>query len=156
MFVRTITICSSVNFYKQAVDLQAELEKLNFVVVIPAIAETMKKSGDYEVSHYKTWFGDAHDYYKKTALMRGHFAKVAKGDAILVLNYEKHGVANYIGGNVLMEMAVAFTLNKPVFILNEIPTESSYLEEIIGLEPIVLHGKVDALPKEYDKLTGTR
>jgi hypothetical protein len=112
----------------------------------------MKQSGDYDVSHYKTWFGDANDYPKKTALMRGHFTEIEKGDAILILNYEKHGVANYIGGNVLMEAAIALYLNKPIFILNEIPAESAFLEEIMGLRPIVLHGTLDQLLKEYNKL----
>ncbi len=149
----TIVICSSASFYKQAVGVQTELEKLGFKVIIPATAERMKQSGDYNVDHYKTWFGDANDYHKKTALMRGHFAEVEKGDAILVLNYEKHGTPNYIGGNVLMEMAVAFNSNKPIFILNSAPTESPLLEEIIGLEPIILNGKLDDLPNQYRELT---
>lgn len=148
----TITICSSAAFYRQAVAVQAELEKLGFAAVIPANAEEMKRSGDYEVSHYKTWFNDANDYHKKAAFMRGHFDKIEKGNAILVLNYEKHGTPNYVGGNVLMEMSLAFYLHQPIFLLNEIPQESTFLEEIIGLSPIVLHGKVAALPTEYEKL----
>lgn len=150
--MKTITICSSANFYEQAVGIQSQLEKLGYSVIIPATAEKMKKSGDFEVDHYKTWFGDASDYHKKTALMRGHFAEIERGDAILVLNYEKRGVKNYIGGNVLMEMALAFYLKKPIFIINETPEESSFLEEIIGLAPIVLHGKVEQLPVEFEKL----
>jgi len=109
------------------------------------MAERMKKANDFDVSHYKTWYGDENDYHKKTKLMRGHFNEVAKADAILVLNYIKHGINNYIGGNVLMEMALAFHLEKPVFVLNEIPTESNFVEEIKGLNPIVLHGKLDGL-----------
>jgi hypothetical protein len=147
-----VTICSSVNFYKQAVDCQAVLERLGYKVIIPATAEIMKQSGDYEVSHYKTWFSNSSDYHKKTALMKGHFDKVSKGDLVLVLNYEKHGLKNYIGGNVLMEMALAFYLGKPIFILNEIPEKSTFLEEIIGLNPVVLHGCLDKLPKEFKKL----
>lgn len=148
----TITICSSVNFYKQAVECQPILEKFGYKVIIPATAERMKLSGDYDVTHYKTWFSNSDDYHKKTALMKGHFDEVSRSDAILVLNYEKHGAHNYIGGNVLMEMALAFYLDKPIFILNEIPEKSAFLEEIIGLNPIVLHGSLDKLPKEYDLL----
>ena len=113
----------------------------------------MKKSNNFDVSHYKTWFADADDYHKKAALMRAHFDEVEKGDAILVLNYEKHGVQNYIGGNVLMEMALAFYFHKPIFILNEIPEESAFLEEIIGMGPVVLHGKPENLSSEYDRIT---
>jgi hypothetical protein len=52
---------------------------------------------------------------------------------------------NYIGGNVLMEMAVAFYLDKPIFLFNEIPKNSTFLEEIKGIEPVVLHGKIENL-----------
>jgi hypothetical protein len=143
----TIAICSSANFYRQAVDVQSNLEKLGFKVILPEVAERMKKTGDFDVTKYKTWFGDKNDYIKKTEFIRGHLTEIEKCDAALVLNYEKNGVANYIGGNVLMEMAVAFYLKKTIYILNEVPEESSFVEEIYGLNPIVLHGKIDKLSK---------
>ncbi len=142
-----ITICSSAHFYEQVVTVQTKLENMGFEVIIPATAEKMKASGDYDVSKYKTWFGDAADYHKKTALMRAHFDEVAKGDITLVCNYEKHGIADYIGGNVLMEMTLAFYLNKPIYILNDMPTETSYTEEIIGVGAIPLHGDLRALER---------
>lgn len=138
--MKTIAICCSANFYRQAVDVQKQLKELGFEAIIPATAEKMKQSGDYQVTHYKTWFGDKNDYHKKTALMKAHFAEIDHTDSVLVLNYQKHGVDNYIGGNTLMEMAIAFYLAKPIYILNEIPEQSSFLEEIIGLNPVVLHG----------------
>ncbi len=149
----TITICSSANFYEQVVKLQEELEKQGLTALVPNMATTMKESGDYDVSHYKTWFADPNDYHKKAALMRGHFDRVAEADAILVVNNEKRGTSNYIGGNVLMEMALAFYLHKPIFILNEIPEESSFAEEIKGFQPVVLHGDASHLAEEYDKVT---
>jgi hypothetical protein len=149
----TITICSSANFYRQVVDIEKELSTMGFEVIIPYTAGIMKASGDFDVSHYKTWFGDTNDYHKKTDLMLKHFDKIAEGDAILVINNEKHGVANYIGGNVLMEMAIALYLKKPIFLFNEVPSESSFLEEIIGMFPIVLHGNIEAIAEEYKKLT---
>lgn len=148
----TITICSSANFYRQAVDIQEQLSKEGFQVVVPITAEKMKETGDFDVSHYKTWFADEGDYDKKAALMRAHFDKVATGDAILVLNYEKNGKQNYIGGNVLMEMSLAFYLKKPIFIINEFPEDSAYEEEIKGMMPVLLHGRAEDLPAAYAKL----
>jgi hypothetical protein len=145
--MKTIAICSSANFYRQVVEMQAKLEKLGYKVIIPAAASKMKESGDYNVGNLKTWFNDDKDYHKKASLMRGHFREVEAVDAILVLNYQKNGQPNYIGGNVLMEMAVAFYLNKAIFIFNEIPEESIFLEEIKGMEPSVLHGKLNNLIK---------
>lgn len=149
MHTPLITICSSAAFYKQAIEIQDQLTNLGFSVIVPATATRMKESGDFEVSHYKTWFADANDYHKKSQLMRAHFEEVEKADAILVLNYEKRGIQNYIGGNVLMEMAIAFWLKKPIFILNEMPKESAFEEEIKGMEPILLHGTVSTLPELY-------
>ena len=77
--------------------------------------------------------------------MRKHLAEVEKGQAILVVNNEKNGIKNYIGANVLIEMSLAFYLKKSIFLLNEVPDESKFTEEILGMEPISLHGKLDKL-----------
>lgn len=146
---KIITICSSANFYRRAVEVQARLEALGYKVIIPLTAEKMKASGDYEAAHYRTWLQDDADCHKKTALMREHFDEVAKGDACLVVNEEKHGIKNYIGGNVLMEMALAFHLKKPIFVLNEIPEESAFLEEIKGMQPLALRGKAETIAQTF-------
>lgn len=140
-----ITICSSASFYQKAVEIQAQLEQGGYKGILPATAEKMKQTRDFEVSQYKTWYANADDYHKKAALMRGHFAEIEKADAILVLNSEKNGIKNYIGGNVLMEMAIAFHLKKPIFLYNGLPDSSPYLEEILGLLPIVLNGDLQAI-----------
>jgi hypothetical protein len=147
-----ITLCSSANFYRKVVDVQ---EQLGFTVIIPSTATRMKESGDFDVSHYKTWFADANDYDKKAALMRGHFDEVTKADAILVLNEEKHGTPNYIGGNVLMEMALAFHLRKPIFIFNDIPEASPFIEEIRGMQPLLLKGDLSKFHATYHGLGST-
>lgn len=146
--MKTIVICSSVAFYRKAVDLQEELQKQGYTALVPDGATKMKKTGNFAVSSSKTWFENPEDYHKKAKLMRDHFDKVAKGDAVLILNDEKHGVANYIGGNVLMEMSLAFYLNKPIYILNDIPEDSPFVEEIIGMGSVPLHGKLEALPRD--------
>lgn len=143
----TITICTSVNFYRQAVQVQEQLEKQDYKVLLPATAEQMKQTGDYDAEKHRTWLKNPDDYHKKSAFIKKHFLKVERGDAILVLNYEKHGVTNYIGGNVLIEMGVAFYLGKTIFILNDVPKESSFYEELVGMNPIVLHGALNNLKK---------
>lgn len=147
--MKTITICSSANFYKQVNELKQELEALGYAVLVPLTATKMQASGDYDVTHYKTWFGNADDYDKKAALMRAHFDEVAKGDAVLVVNNEKHGTPNYIGGNVLMEMAIAFHLGRPIYVLNDLPNESPFTEEIIGLGSVPLQGDLQKLVTSF-------
>ncbi len=140
--MKTIVICASVSFYRQAIEIEEQVKGQGYKVIVPKIAYAMRDANDFEVSHYKTWFADANEYHKKGELMRAHFDRIAEGDAVLVLNFEKHGVQNYIGGNVLMEMGIAFYLEKPVIILNEVPKDSAFLEELLGFEPTVLHGKL--------------
>ena len=152
MHNKTNTICSSAAFYKQVVELKNQLEQAGYVVFVPHVALEMEKTGDYEVEHYKTWFGNADDYYKKAELMHAHFDKVVSGDVTLVVNNEKRGVANYIGGNVLMEMALAFHLHKPIFLLNEIPEASAFEEEIKGMGAIPLHGNVLGITEELARI----
>lgn len=146
-----ITICSSASFYEQVIDVQTELIALGFEVLLPKIARVMQQSGDYDVMHYKTWYEDARDYYKKTALIREHFSEIERADAVLVCNYEKRGEANYIGGNVLMEMTIAFYLNKPIYLLNDIPRNSSFLEEIIAVGAKPLFGDVSSLSQQLPR-----
>lgn len=140
----TITICSSADFYKTAVEIQDQLSD-RFEIIVPKTATLMRASGDYDISHYKTWFADPSDYHKKAALMRAHFREVVKADAILVINETKHGRPGYIGGNVLMEMALAFWSNLPIYVLNQADPASPYIEEIAGMGSIILDGDLSRL-----------
>jgi nucleoside 2-deoxyribosyltransferase len=144
-----LTVCSSASFYRHASELAPQLEAQGFEVILPSSVAVMKRTGDFDVSHHKTWYANPGDYHKKTQLVRAHLAEVERGDAILVINDEKHGVPDYIGGNVLMEMAVAFYLGKPIFILNGVPKGSMLEEEIIGMEPVLLRGDVSGLKELY-------
>lgn len=140
---KTITICSSASFYRHAVDIQAELERRGFTVLIPYSAERMKERGDFVV--HKTWLTDVADWDRKTDLMKRHFSKVMEGDCVLVLNYEKNGIPNYIGGNVLMEMALAFHHRKLIYVLNPVTPVLPVYEEVMGMQPIFLNGDVQHL-----------
>jgi hypothetical protein len=147
-----ITICSSAAFYEHVIRIKQQLEAMGFEVLVPKSALKMAASGDYDVTHHKTWYDNPDDYHKKASLVGAHFDEVAKGDITLVVNDEKHGVPNYIGGNVLMEMALAFYLKKPIYLLHDMPAESPLLEEIIGVGSIPLKGDLSKLPSQ--KLPG--
>ncbi|MFA6354467.1 MAG: hypothetical protein WCX12_02165 [Candidatus Paceibacterota bacterium] len=137
---KSITICSSASFFKQALDVEKELKTLGFAVKIPYTANVMKKSGDFRIETYKTWFKDAANYNRKSWLIKNHLQKIIKGDAVLILNYEKNGVPRYIGGNTLIEAAIGFHYKKPIFILNPISDNLNFKEEILGMQPKFLNG----------------
>ncbi len=137
---KKICLCSSAAFFEQGFVIGAQLQKLGFKVVYTYTALKMRQSGDFRVETYKTWFKDSSTYDKKTFLMKNHFRKVIASDAILVLNYKKNGLPGYIGGNTLMEMAMAYHYKKPIYILNPISEKLSFKEEIYGLGSIFIEG----------------
>ena len=138
MTKKTITICSSASFYKDVVDIQKQLIKLGFKVKVPSTASKMEKTGNFDVSSYKTWFTDKNAYKIKTKLMNEHFKKVIACDAILVVNMLKKGIKGYIGGNALMEMTLAHYFKKPIYLWNQIDSSSMFEEEIFGMNVIFL------------------
>lgn len=77
-----------------------------------------------------------------------HYKNILDSDAILLVNDEKRGIKNYIGGNVLIEMGQAFVNDKKIFFLNGMPEGLSYMDEIIAMDPICLHGDLTLL-KNY-------
>lgn len=134
----TLAICASASNYPRVIAASYDIEKLGIKVLLPATAARMKEHGDENTEADTDWTSvTAHE---KASFIRGHFNEIEEGDAILVMNYEKHGKANYIGPNVLMEMSIAFYLHKPIYVLNGEPTDSPLIDEILGLEPIFLHG----------------
>jgi hypothetical protein len=74
--------------------------------------------------------------------LRVHYKHICESDAILVVNLEKNGIDNYIGGNVLIEMGQAYVNDKKIFLLNEIPLHMPYTPEIECMDPVCLHGDI--------------
>ena len=72
--------------------------------------------------------------------IRAFWEKIKASDAILVLNYDRRGVANYIGGNTLMEIGFAHVLGKKIFLLNPIPEIEFYKSEIEACKPVIVNG----------------
>lgn len=77
--------------------------------------------------------------------MREHWSVIQHSDAVLVLNYDKHGIAGYIGGNSFLEMGFAYMLHKPLYLLNPIPKMPYYETEIIAMKPVVINGDLSQL-----------
>jgi diphthamide synthase subunit DPH2 len=72
-----------------------------------------------------------------------HFGKIEDCDAILVTNGEKKGIQGYIGANTFLEMGIAMYLKKKIFLVNPISPEVRGYEEILGMLPVVLNGKIE-------------
>ena len=135
-----ITICGSVAFVKEMMEVKGKLEKMGHKVLVPTSAELNQYKEYWNNLKAKDWdnFVDI-----KGERMLEHFDKIKSSDAVLVLNYEKMGKKNYIGGNTFLEMAVAFEHGKKILVLNPLPKDSHYIEEIESMKPIVLNGDIE-------------
>lgn len=116
-----ITICSSAKFYDKIPAIKKELTDLGYIVLTPSL-EFSGQDAQLKIEH---------------DLIMKHFKKIEKCDAIYVVNCEKNGIKNYIGGNTLMEMGLAHYLGKKIFLLNDIP-DMQYTNEIIAVKPVVI------------------
>ena len=102
-----IVLCGSMSFAKDIVKIRGKLKKLGHEVVAP---ETVDK--------YARGYIDAEDKWDKIEndVIKSYFSKIADGDAILVVNQEKLNIANYLGGNSLIELAYAHIMGKKKFL----------------------------------------
>ena len=134
----TITICGSIKFIKEMNDWKKLLEAKGFEVFSPAGEKTSSKEENRE------------NKIKNNRIIE-HYQYIRKSEGVLILNYEKNGVPNYIGGNALMEMAFAFSQNKDIFLLNPIP-DMPYSDEIIAMKPIIINNDIEKITEYYNNL----
>jgi len=137
-----ITICNSIHFFEDAKKAKIELDKLGHEAITHPMEVEFEGKMVPVIEYYKlrksTWNDDIES--KKELFMKEHFDRIKDSDAVLVLNIDKDGKKNYVGGNAFLEMGLAFALGKKVFMLNPIPEELSYAEEIKGMRPIIIEG----------------
>lgn len=120
--------------YEKLILIEKELLKVGFKVLVPLSARKMEEKGDFSMTGKKAWLKDPNLFYHKKALMDAHFKKVEAGDAVLVVNLDKGDVKGYIGGNVLMEMMLAYWLKKQIYVWKEITKEHPFYEEVMGMK----------------------
>jgi len=148
-----ITICGSTAFIKEMEDVAAQLKNLGHEAEFPPVKFTDGDGKEWHTLDYYQFkktqpFNNPAFLNNHSQRIHDHFDKVEWADVILVANYDKSGVANYIGPNTLMEMGLAFHLGKPIFLLNPIP-DVHWKEEIVGMRPIVINRDLRQLKKSF-------
>lgn len=78
-------------------------------------------------------------------LIRKHYELIRDSDAILVVNNDKRDIKNYIGGNSFLEIGFAYILGKKIYLLNDIPDTQLIQQEIVAMQPNILHGDLDRM-----------
>ena len=137
--MKKIIICGSITAAEEILKIRDELKERGFEVEIPEGVKSIELRGRTEISDTEK----AEDKIKHD-LIRGYFEKIKDYDIALVVNPEKRGVSNYIGGNTFIEMAFAHVLNKQLYVFYDIP-ELPYTSEILAMQPIILGGDLEKI-----------
>ncbi|VVB78970.1 Uncharacterised protein [uncultured archaeon] len=131
-------IACSKHFYTRIPEIKEELERYGHRVSLPNSydapmkEEEMKKNG---LEAHIEW---------KAEMLRRDKQNIFPNDGILVLNFQKNGQQNYIGGATFLEIYKAWEMNKKLFLYNPIP-DSIFKDELTGMNPQILNGDLTKL-----------
>jgi len=126
--MKILIICSK-NFYSKIPSIKSRLEILGHDVSLPNCYDAPFTESQYRgTKEHSAW---------KAKMLNQSIEKIKNIDAVLVLNFEKDGQKNYIGGATFLEIYEAFKNNKKIYFINPIP-EGMLKDEIIAFDPIVV------------------
>ena len=127
--MKIFLICSKA-FYGEIPYYEAELKKMGHEITLPNCYDCPETEAKYRgTSEHAKW---------KASMIR-HSEEVIKNiDAVLVLNFDKNGYKNYIGGATFLEIYDAFRLGKKIYFVNAIP-EGMLKDELIGFNGVVIN-----------------
>ena len=134
-----IAICASMVFAEKMVQVKRQLEEIGHTVFISQFAEGYLGKVEKEKEELAV-----HDKNENNAI-RKFWEIIKNSDAILVLNYDRRGIKNYIGGNTLMEIGFAHVLNKKIFLMNPVPDIEYYRSEIEAVSPVILEQNLNQI-----------
>ncbi|MBI3983903.1 hypothetical protein HY346_01250 [Candidatus Microgenomates bacterium] len=131
-----IGVIGSMQYTERLLALRDQLIALGHDAFVTTLASPFVGKSDQEKEAIKL------DQKMHKDAIREFWRLMQGADAVLVANYRKHTIDNYIGGNTLMEMGFAHVLNQKIFMLNPIPDIAFYRSEIEAMEPIVINGNL--------------
>ena len=133
--MRVFVICSKA-FYEKIPTIKEKLEQNGHTIILPNCYDCPETEAKYRgTKDHASWKGKMFKHSEEV---------ISSVDAVLVLNYTKNGIDNYIGGATFLEMYDAFRLGKTIYMMNDIP-EGLLKDEIIGFSPVVINGNLDKI-----------
>lgn len=119
---KTICLCGSIKFAPEMKAWAKHFAEEGKTGILPIGAKRL----DEEIAISES--------YDKAALKRefdavkAHFVEIENAEAILVCNYDKNGIKNYIGANTFLEMGFAHCLGKKIYLVHPLP-DMPYLND---------------------------
>ncbi len=140
-----IAIIGSLDFTDKIKETANKLTERGHDVIIPVTSEMILTNRvTLEQILKEKESGEIYKRMIKQNTIKYFYERIKEVDAVLVLNFDKRGIKNYIGGNVFLEMGFANILDKRIFLLNDVP-EMFYRDEIKAMQPIVLNGDLSKI-----------
>ncbi len=136
-----ITICASMTLARRIREVQRDLEKLGHTVLVPVEVE--------EFDYQQATTAERAELKRNFDLIREHWRKIQKSDAILVLNETAKEIEHYIGGNSFLEMGFAHILGLPIYLMHHVP-EMPYSSEMDAMDPVVIEGDLRKIPPRIE------
>ncbi|HSW98862.1 MAG TPA: hypothetical protein VLF71_03415 [Candidatus Saccharimonadales bacterium] len=134
-----IGVSGSMQFTEQQIELCKQLRALGHEVFMSDFADSYVGKTDEEKERLKIEHKNNYD------AIREYWEPMQDADALLVANFDKHGIKNYIGGNAFLEMGFAYVLNQKIFLLNPAPDMPYYGTEIVAMKPVVINGDLSKI-----------
>lgn len=134
-----IALCHSMHYAEKAKEVQDWFLSRGHEAYPSSFNEKFIGLSDEEKEKLKLY-----QKYEEDAI-REHWDVIKKSDNVLILNYEKHDIPGYIGGNSFLEMGFAYIQKKPIYLLNPIPKMPYYETEIIAMKPTILSGDLSKI-----------
>ena len=134
-----IGIISSMQFTDKMLEVRGKLRELGHDAFITDLHKTMIGKTHEEIEKIKL-----HQKYNMDAI-REFWNAMQGADAVLVLNYDKNDIKNYVGGNTLMEIGFAHVLNQKIFMINPVPEMPHCKSEIEAVKPIIINGDLSKI-----------
>lgn len=134
-----IGIIGSMQFVEKMLETAERLKDLGHEAVISPLYYNLVGKNDEEKEKTKL-----DNKYNRDAI-RGFWKEMQGADAVLVLNYDKNGVKNYIGANTFLEIGFAHILGQKIFILNPLPEFEFYRTELEAMRPIIINGDLNKI-----------
>ena len=134
-----IGIIASMQFTERMLEVRDQLRTKGHDAFLTDLASPFSGKSDQEKEKIKL-------YQKNNLDAIREFWRLMQGaDAVLVLNLDKHGIKNYIGGNTFLEIGFAHVLNQKIFLWNPIPDISYYKTEIEAVKPVIIDGDLSKI-----------
>lgn len=135
-----IVICGSSTFKEKMLEYRDKLRNLGHEPIVHHHYEAYVAGTDESVKAIvrRVESGEHAAIKKEQGYIKWYHQAILDSDAILVLNFDKNGIKNYIGGNTLMEIGFAYVNNKKVFLLHPVPQGVAYVDEIEAMVDNIL------------------